>query len=143
MKIDNNLNKLFDLEPEPPSNNSQLPTSLLTSEQSEDEEKNDDYRLARSTLRGLIGKNEAVLSDLVDLARNSEHPRAYEVAGQLIKAQSEIAKDLLSLHKQKKDIEAKDASKSIKTQNNIVFAGSTSDLMKMLSAEKAKIIDAK
>ena len=142
MKMDVNLDKLFDLEPQQPVVAGQPLVSLLPAEQTTEEEKNDDYQLARSTLRDLIGKNGAVLTDLVDLARSSEHPRAYEVAGQLIKAQSEIAKDLLGLHKQKKDIEGKEASKSIKTQNNIVFAGSTSDLMKMINGDKTKIIDA-
>jgi len=142
MKIDVNLDKLFDLEPQPPAVPGQPLVSLLPSEQTNDEEKNDDYQLARSTLRDLIGKNGAVISNMVDLAGRSEHPRAFEVAGQLIKAQSEIAKDLLGLHKQKKDIEGKESSKSIKTQNNIVFAGSTSDLMKMINGDKTKIINA-
>lgn len=132
MKIDDNLNKLFDLEPTDTS----LPITASPVEQKED-----DFELARSTLRGLISKNEAVLTDLVDLARNSEHPRAYEVVGQLVKAQSEIAKDLMGLHKQKRDVDGEQSPSSIKTQNNIVFAGSTSDLMKVISQQRAKTID--
>lgn len=127
MKMDENLNKIFDLEP----TDVQLPAVPDPTLQKED-----DFDLARNTLRGLIGKNEAVLNDLVHLARNSEHPRAYEVVGQLVKAQSEIAKDLMGLHKQKKDIEGED-TQPIKTQNNIVFAGSTSDLLKMISQTRA------
>ena len=102
----------------------------------------DDAEFARTNIRDLISKGNSAIDNLLLVANASEHPRAYEVAGQLIKAQSEIAKDLLGLHKQKKDIEGKEASKSIKTQNNIVFAGSTSDLMKMINGDKTKIIDA-
>lgn len=129
MKMEENLNTLFNLKPV-----EELPVSDPVVQ------KDNDFDLARDTLRNLIQKNDAVISDLVSLARNSEHPRAYEVAGQLIKTQSEIAKDLMGLHKQKKDIEGGDLA-PIKTQNNIVFAGSTSDLMKMISQQRAKTID--
>ena len=128
MKIDENLSKVFNIELEerPP-----LPVSTIDKNQS-------DFDLARTTLRDLISKNDAVIEDLVNLARSSEHPRAYEVAGQLIKAQADIAKDLIGIYKQKKDSEDKT---SIKTQNNIVFAGSTSDLLKMIAKERNNIKD--
>jgi len=131
MKIDDKLNEVFNLEPV------QVKQEIIPQN-----EPGDDFNLARQTLRTLIQKNDAVISDIVSLARSSEHPRAYEVAGQLIKAQSEIAKDLMGLHKQKKEISSDEPS-HIQTQNNIVFAGSTSDLMRMISAQKAKTIDSK
>lgn len=94
-------------------------------------EKDDDFQLARQTLRGLIAKNEDVLEELVHLAKNSESPRTYEVAGQLLKTQSEIAKELMGIHKQKKDIDG-DINPT-KNQTNNVFIGSTSELMKLLN----------
>lgn len=132
MKINDNLNKIFDLEP--------IEASALPVVPSENIQKEDDFELARNTLRSLIGKNEGIISDLVELARNSEHPRAYEVVGQLVKAQSDIAKDLMNIHKQKKEISGDDPQ-NIKQQNNIVFAGSTSDLLKLISAQKAKKVE--
>lgn len=128
--MDQNLNRIFDLE---------TTETLLPVAPDPQIQKDDDFELARDTLRGLIMKNDTVLTDLISLARNSEHPRAFEVVGQLVKAQSEIAKDLMGLHKQKKEISGEDAQQNIKQQNNIVFAGSTSDLMKMISAQRAKI----
>jgi hypothetical protein len=142
MKMDDNLNKLFNIEPiQEIKKEDLLPIATVDSV----ERKEDDFDLARNTMRNLIHKNEAVLTDLVDLARNSESARAYEVAGQLIKTQAEMAKDLMTLHKQKKDIdgERSDSQQNIKTQNNIVFAGSTADLMKMIAFERAKTIDSK
>lgn len=141
MKMDDNLNKLFNIEPIPEIKKEDLlPIPTVESV----ERKEDDFDLARNTMRNLIQKNEVVLTDLVELARNSESPRAFEVAGQLIKTQAEMAKDLMTLHKQKKEVDGERAeSQNIKTQNNIVFAGSTSDLMKMISAERAKTIDSK
>ena len=142
MKMDDNLNKLFNIEPiQEIKKEDLLPIASVDSV----ERKEDDFDLARNTMRNLIHKNEAVLTDLVDLARNSESARAYEVAGQLIKTQAEMAKDLMTLHKQKKEVdgERSDSQQNIKTQNNIVFAGSTADLMKMIANERARAIDSK
>ncbi len=141
MKIDTNLNKLFNIEPiQEIKKEDMLPIPTLNSL----EHREDDFDLARNTMRSLIQKNEAVLGDLVDLARNSESARAYEVAGQLIKTQADMAKDLMTLHKQKKEVDGdRSDNQNIKTQNNIVFAGSTADLMKMIASERARTIDAK
>jgi len=107
-------------------------------------DQDDDFQLARNTLRDLITKNDDVISELVHISKNSENPRAFEVAGQLIDAQTRIAKELISLHKTKKDIDkASGKVENIKQQNNIVFAGSTSELMKMINGDTSKIIDAK
>ena len=141
MKMEENLNKLFGLEPVQEIKKEDL---LPIASPDHIENREDDFDLARNTMRNLLHKNEAVLSDLVDLARNSESARAYEVAGQLIKTQAEMAKDLMTLHKQKKEVDGdRSENQNIRTQNNIVFAGSTSDLMKMISAERAKTIDSK
>jgi len=115
---------------------------VIVPEQTKQEDQEDDYQLARRTLRNLVTQNDSVLNDLVELARNSEHPRTYEVVGQLVKTQSEIAKDLLGLHKQARDLQqdTQMASK-VGTQNNIVFAGSTSELLKAMKQQNEKIID--
>lgn len=134
MKSFEKINHVFDIQAD-----MELPT--INSEPLEVEEQDDDFQLARKTLRNLITKNDEVIQDLIHISKNSEHPRAFEVAGQLIKTQSEIAKDLMSIHKQKKDITDGDSSSKINTQNNIVFAGSTSDLLKLISSTRAKTID--
>lgn len=103
----------------------------------------DDYDLARRTLREVITKGSSALDDALMLARSSEHPRAYEVTGQIMKTVSDVAKDLLSLQKQKQDIEkpTKEAMPQIGQQNNIVFAGSTEDLLRMIKQQDVKTID--
>lgn len=97
-------------------------------------EQQDDYDLARHTLRQVTIKGQNLLDDIMELSRNSEHPRSYEVAGQIMKTLSDSAKDLLELQKKVKEIKTPEkASKAgIGTQNNVVFAGSTAELMKML-----------
>ena len=126
------LDKIFDITP---VDEVDLPTTLPTvsDAQSKQLDQEDDYQLARNTLRNLIVKSEDTLDQMIDLAKNSEHPRTYEVAGQLIKTVSDVAKDLMELQKKVKDLK-KDEPDNIKniTNNNVVFAGSTAELMKML-----------
>jgi hypothetical protein len=136
-QFEDKLNQLFNIE-----TFEQKPIEIKKIEDTSLDKTESDFDLARDTLRDLIAKNNAVIDDIVSLARSSETARPFEVAGQLLKTQSEIAKGLVDLHKQKKDIEKEDPEK-IQTQNNIVFAGSTSDLMKMISNERAKTIDVK
>ena len=123
------LDKLFDIEPHPIAGN--LPAIAPETGKNIDQE--DDYQLARSTLRNLIYKSENTLDDMIELAKNSEHPRTYEVAGQLIKTVSDVAKDLIELQKKVKDLKDGDpvSAKNV-TNNNVVFAGSTAELFKML-----------
>ncbi len=103
----------------------------------------DDFDQARQTLKNLISKGEIALDGMMDVARQSDHPRAYEVTGQLIKTVAETAKDLLALQKAKKDIQGpEEKPQQIGTQNNIVFAGSTTDLIKALRNKGEKVIDA-
>ena len=126
------LDKIFDINP---VDEADLPTTLpaVSDAQSKQLDQEDDYQLARNTLRNLIVKSEDTLDQMIDLAKNSEHPRTYEVAGQLIKTVSDVAKDLMELQKKVKDLK-KDEPDNIKniTNNNVVFAGSTAELMKML-----------
>lgn len=105
----------------------------------------DDFDQARAALKDMIKKGQTAVDDIMGIARQSDHPRAFEVTGQLIKTVAETAKDLLALQKQKKDLvrpEAGEVPKQIGTQNNIVFSGSTNDLLKMLKNQNEKVIDA-
>ena len=133
MKSLNQINDVFNIDTEvnlPAS--SSIPVPYNPSELDQE----DDFQLARNTLRGLINRNDDVMTELVNIAKNSENPRAFEVAGQLISAQTAITKELIGLHKTKKDIDkASGKIENIKQQNNIVFAGSTSELMKMINGK--------
>lgn len=91
----------------------------------------DDAQHARETLRNLIDKGNEAIDGILHIAKNSDHPRAYEVAGQLIKTVSDTAKDLLEIQKRKKDLEKEDKPK-IQTQNNL-FVGSTHELLKAMN----------
>lgn len=103
----------------------------------------DDFDQARLALKQMIAKGQSAVDDISNIARQSDNPRAYEVTGELIKTVAETAKDLLQLQKQKKELEMvrKEEPKQIGTQNNIVFTGSTNDLLKLLNKENEKIIN--
>jgi len=98
----------------------------------------DDAEHARNTLNSLIDKGNTAIDGILHIAKNSDHPRAYEVAGQLIKTVSDVAKDLLEVQKRKKDLQKTDAPK-INTQNNL-FVGSTSELMKAMKQHRSEEI---
>lgn len=135
------LNDLFNIDPIPeqPGKEITVPVSLNGNKELDQEE---DYQLARQTMRKLLIKSESTLDELLELSKNSEHPRTYEVAGQFMKTMSDVSKDLLSLQKQVKDLQPEaDVPQKIGTQNNVVFAGSTNELLRMLGGKNNDIID--
>jgi hypothetical protein len=92
-----------------------------------------DYEYTRANLYSLIEKGQEALNGIMELASESDSPRAYEVAGQIIKSVSDTTDKLLDLQKKLKEIE-EDGSKQTANNvtNNAVFVGSTSELSKLL-----------
>jgi hypothetical protein len=88
----------------------------------------------------LIQKGQVAIEELLDVARSSNHPRAYEVAFQGIKNVADITDKLADLQKKMKDL-GEDKKKSPTTVNNTMFVGSTADLAKMLKNAKKSIED--
>jgi len=98
-----------------------------------------DFEYARENLKDMIEKGNLAIDGILALAKESESPRTYEVAAQLIKTMTEANKDLLNLRKQKKELQKEDGPKQNNTTNNNLFVGSTSELAKMLKAKKGEI----
>ena len=90
-----------------------------------------DYEYTRSNLYSLIEKGQESLNGIMELAGESASPRAYEVAGQIIKSVADTTDKLMELQKKVKEVE-EDKGKTTQVTNNAVFVGSTSDLSKML-----------
>ena len=90
-----------------------------------------DFQIARSNLHGILMSGQEALNRMVDLADQSQHPRAYEVVATLINALTQANKDLLDLSKKKKDIIG-NAPEEKKNVTNNLFVGSTAELQKML-----------
>jgi len=97
----------------------------------------DDYERVRRDLFDLAGQGDEAIELMLELARESEHPRAFEVLGQLIKQNAEIGEKILKLHKTKKEVDKEEGVPALTggTTNNNVFLGSTAELQKMLRDE--------
>jgi hypothetical protein len=91
-----------------------------------------DYEYTRGNLYSLIEKGQEAVNGILELAQETEQPRAYEVAGQLIKSVSDATDKLLDLQKKLKDVEEDKQVRGPSTVNNALFVGSTADLAKML-----------
>ena len=91
-----------------------------------------DYEYTRGNLYSIIEKGQEAINGILELAQDSEMPRAYEVAGQLIKSVSDATDKLMDLQKKLKDVEEDTQQKGPSTVNNALFVGSTAELAKLL-----------
>ena len=91
-----------------------------------------DYDYTRGNLYSLIEKGQEAINGIMEVAGETASPRAYEVAGQLIKSVADTTDKLADLHKKVKDIEADNPKTQNNVTNNALFVGSTTELSKML-----------
>ena len=97
-----------------------------------------DYEYTRGNLYSIIEKGQEAINGILELAQESEMPRAYEVAGQLIKNVADATDKLMDLQKKLKDVNEEEKTKGPSTVNNALFVGSTSELSKLLKAQSKK-----
>ena len=97
-----------------------------------------DYEYTRGNLYSIIEKGQEAIDGILELAQESEQPRAYEVAGQLIKSVSDATDKLMDLQKKLKDVNEEDIRKSPTNVTNALFVGSTAELAKMIKQENLK-----
>jgi predicted house-cleaning noncanonical NTP pyrophosphatase (MazG superfamily) len=99
-----------------------------------------DYEYTRGNLYSLIEKGQEAINGILELAQESEMPRAYEVAGQLIKSVADATDKLMELQKKLKDVE-ENKIKGPTTVNNALFVGSTAELAKFLKQQSQESIE--
>ena len=97
-----------------------------------------DYEYTRGNLYSIIEKGQEAIDGILEIAQESEMPRAYEVAGQLIKSVSDPTDKLSDLQKKLKDVNEEKVAKGPSTVNNALFVGSTADLAKLIKGETPK-----
>jgi hypothetical protein len=102
----------------------------IISERDQDIKK--DYEYTRANLYSLIEKGQAAINGIMELAGESDSPRAYEVAGQLIKSVGDVTDKLIDLQKKLKEVEEETIKTTNNVTNNALFVGSTSELSKLL-----------
>ena len=91
-----------------------------------------DYDYSRETYYELIEKGKDALESMIEVARESEHPRAYEVLSTLIKNVSDVNDKLMDLNKKQKELEKKDDAKQVENQQNNFYIGSTAEIQRLL-----------
>ena len=127
------LDQTFDITPaaDPAPKPIKKVKPIIKIDKGEDREK--DYSYARAQLYDIVEKMQEGLNDAMEVAQQSEHPRAYEVVFNGAKHTADIVDKLADLHKKMNDLEKEDPSPTATTQvQNNMFVGSTSELMKML-----------
>ena len=125
-KFEKNMEDIFEL----PEKIEQ--TKELKPVDNSDETVDNDFKYARENLYNIIERGSDALDTLVDVANQSQHPRAFEVVGQLVKTLSDTNKDLLELQKKVKVIK-KDIPDQPQNVTNALFVGNTSELQKMIN----------
>ena len=128
------LNETFGAEPSELQKHVENVKPTLKKTDSQDVKQ--DYEISRAQLHNLVMKGQEAVDGILDVARASDHPRAYEVAATTIKSVADTADKLIDLQKKMKDLDAEDKKSGPSTVNNTMFIGSTADLQKMLKKQK-------
>jgi hypothetical protein len=123
MKTDKSLADIFDINP---IGTQSLPAPIVVQSDIDS-----DFEFARNNIRELAEKGKFAVDNILQVASATDHPRAYEVAANLLKSMSDINKDLIELQKKKRDLMPQKEQPQI-TVDKAVFIGSTSDLIKQI-----------
>ncbi len=134
-KVDQKLDELLDIQGEIVEVEKNLPT-IVKNNYNKQEEQNSDYKYSREVFYSLVERGQDAIEGILDIARESEHPRVYEVAGQLIKTVGETTEKLIDLQAKVKELD-KDDTMPDKVQNNL-FVGSSTELQRLLKQNAQK-----
>ena len=126
------LNDEFNITPTEVTVEEKSPVGIKKPDRLTKDDITKDYEYTRGNLYSIIEKGQEAINGILELAQESEMPRAYEVAGQLIKSVSDATDKLMDLQKKVKDVNEEKESKSPTTVNNALFVGSTAELQKLL-----------
>jgi len=136
-KTDKKLSELFDVDPI--ATNVEIVSSTEVMPVKSEDVVETDTEYARRNIRDLIDKGSVAVDNLLQVSKESEHPRAYEVVAGLMKTMADLNKDLLELQKRKKDLQPQ--LDNVSNRGNItvekaVFVGSTAELLKQIRENK-------
>ena len=118
------------------------PPALFDEEQKKNFVHEQDYEYSRDTYYDLIEKGRESLELMIEVARESEHPRAFEVLSTMMKNMADVNDKLMDLNKKNKDINQKEELKQLGSTTNNLFVGTTTDLQRLIQNEKQVVIDA-
>jgi hypothetical protein len=131
-QFEENMEEIFDIDISPQN------TNIVKEENNVSGEAESDYIHTRNNLYDLIEKGQRAVEGALEVAQESNHPRAYEVAVNAIKQVADMTDKLIDLQKKMKDLNKEDKKAGPSTVNNSIFFGSTADLQKMLKRGKVE-----
>ena len=131
MRIDDSLSEVFDVQTLPKTEVITQDGEIISTASQKIES---DYDTTRNNLRILLHQGQEALQKSLDVAMQSEHPRAFEVVGNLMKQLAEVNQQLMDLHQQKQKLDEPSKAEKAKqvTNNNAIFVGSTAELNKLI-----------
>ena len=132
-EIDENLDNILEIAENLPKVTRGVPPRVMPEINGVEEDK--DFRYTRENLYNLLERGQDAVEELLEIAKQSEHPRAFEVVGQLIGKLTETNKELMGLHKTKKELSIEKSGGDVNV-NNAVFVGSTAELQKLLKSKR-------
>jgi len=109
---------------------------------SEEKRIKDDYEYSRDTYYEILEKGKESMELMIEVARESEHPRAFEVLSTMMKNMADVNDKLMDLNNKNKDINKEDDPKQLGNTTNNLFVGTTTDLQRLIQNEKNVVIDA-
>lgn len=141
MKIDDKLSEIFEIEPISKNSLDIIDSPLpVENDKSISENVGTDYANIRSNLYSILNQGQEALLHALEVAKQSEHPRAFEVVGNLMKNLSDINHQIIDLHTKRNSLNskesAKEASNPTSVTNNAIFVGSTAELSQMIEKMK-------
>jgi len=131
--IDENLDNILEIAEKLPKVTRGVPPRVMPEINGVEEDT--DFRYTRENLYNLLERGQDAVEELLEIAKQSEHPRAFEVVGQLIGKLTETNKELMGLHKTKKELSIERGGGDVNV-NNAVFVGSTAELQKLLKSKR-------
>lgn len=136
-KLDKNLSDILNIDPIGAAvSNPDLISLEELNEDANNSVVDSDTEFARTNIKELIRKGSDAADNLINVAKESEHPRAYEVFAGMLKTLADMNKDLLELQKRKRDLSPiKTAKSDLNINKAVVFTGTTSDLLKAIRGE--------
>ena len=134
-KLEDKVNEILGIESKEPKQTKEFKPLVPRKENKDKEDIDNDHKYSRENYYNLIERGQEAIYGILDVAREGQHPRAYEVAGALIKNVADTVDKLQDLNKKLKDL--KELPKSANPQiKNALFVGSTAELQKMLKKDE-------
>ena len=130
--FENNFEQIFNLPDSPPL----VKDVEVLKPDTRNDDIESDYKYARENLYNAIERGSDALEELVELAKQSQSPRAFEIVGQMIKTLTDANKDLLEVQKKVKDLKKEETAKGPNNVTNALFVGNTAELQKLLKDNK-------